>query len=92
MSRTRKQIGSPSGGACVDPTSFSDPGQQSARPAGYGGNHRSATSAPRTITSGSDSADGNVKTSAKPTVGDPAVPAVRCIQVEPRSVIENFGK
>lgn len=51
--------------------------------------HRDATTSPRTITSGGNTADGFTKSSAKPTVGNVGS---YCVEVGPRAARENLGK
>ena len=95
MSRTRKQIGKPEGGAKVDPESFSNPGQCGpyTQP---GHKARAATDPQFTKTSGNDTADGVVKDSASPHVGslDRANGApIRTVRGEvPPGAWENRGK
>lgn len=91
MSTTRKQLGKTEGYYCCDPSEFTNPGQDtSGRPNNDGHSVRAATSSPGTITSGGNTADGNVKTSAQPRVGE--LKGVNKVQVEPRSYTELKGR
>ena len=90
MSNTSKQIGSPEGGYCCDPTAFSN---SKARGnfddmAEVDSMRRGATD-PQFTQTGAN-AEFTHKTSAPPRVGD--MPGVHAVRVRPQSNIENYGK
>jgi hypothetical protein len=98
MSKTTKQLGSPEGTYCCDPSEFSNPGQvTSGFPNNDGHNVRPATAPQFTQTAGNDRADGVVKDSARPHVGslsgaNAGGNDIRSVVVEPRSGSELKGR